>query len=229
MRNYLKILLSVTVMTAFVMGIYRLIPSEERSGTQSVMGLPGDRSEEISAIQLRLSEYGYRIEEINGILDLTTAEAIKQFQEDHGLAVSGNANAETMYRLGLEVQLDALCLYEERRFLASTLDAVCSDASYLTKVALAALLLKRQDDVGFPDELTAVVFGEPQFRETLLYDYAAEPSADAWRAVRDAVNGMSPCPEALYFYRKGHDDAFLSSLTIVFKNGTYCFAAPPAG
>jgi peptidoglycan hydrolase-like protein with peptidoglycan-binding domain len=216
------------MVTGIIMGFYGILPSSKGDTDLPVMGLPGDRSEEIAAIQGRLLSYGYDVGEINGILDLSTSEAIRRFQEDHGLDVSGSANAETLYRLGLPIALDELCVYEERRFLASALDAVCADATYLTKVALAGLIFKRQAEIGFPDELTAVVFGEPQFRETLLYDFGSEPSAASWQAVRDAANGMSPCPDALYFYRKGHDDAFLARLKIVFKNGIYYFAAPPA-
>lgn len=228
MRKYLRILLSVGVLTGIIMGPYGLLPSPRGEDDIPTMGRPGDRSEEITAIQSRLLAYGYDIGEINGILDLTTAEAIRRFQEDHGLDASGSANAETLYRLGLPVTLDDLCVYEERRFLASALDAICADATYLSKVALAGLIFKRQAEVGFPDELTAVVFGEPQFREALLHDFGTEPSAESWRAVRDAANGLSPCPDALYFYRKGQDDVFLARLRIVFKNGVYYFAAPPA-
>jgi len=228
MRKYLQILLSVGVVTAIIMGFYGIMPSHKGETDMPVMGLPGDRSDEIASIQCRLVSYGYDVGEINGVLNLTTAEAIRRFQEDHGLDVSGSANAETLYRLGLPIALDDLCIYEERRFLASTLDAVCADATYLTKVALAGLIYNRKSEIGFPDELTGIVFGEPQFREALLYDYDSEPSAASWQAVRDAANGMSPCPDALYFYRKGRDDDFLSRLKIVFKNGTYYFTAPPA-
>lgn len=228
MRKYLQILLSVGVVTGVIMGFYGILPSPQRETDVPVMGLPGDRSDEIAAIQGRLASYGYHFGEINGILDLPTAEAIRRFQEDHGLDISGIANAETLYRLGLPIALDDLCIYEERRFLASTLDAVCADATYLTKVALAGLIFNRKSEIGFPDELTAIVFGEPQFREALLYDFGSEPSAASWQAVRDAANGMSPCPEALYFYRKGQDDDFLSRLKIVFKNGIYYFTVPPA-
>lgn len=226
--NYPKILITVMAITVIVMGAYRLIPWEQSRETVAVMGRPGDQSGEIADIQAALIHRGYTISEINGLLNLETAGAIRQFQEDNGLDVSGCANAETLYRLGLAVSLKDLCLYEDRRFLAATLDAVCPDASYLTKVALADLILKRQKEEGYPDSLPGVVFGEFQFRDALLYDYGSEPSADAWQAVRDASNGMSPCPEARYYYQKGNEDAFLSRLKIVFKNGSYCFAAPPA-
>ena len=228
MGQYIRILFLVMLVSLLVMGGYRMIVDAARDEVVAIMGRPGERGEGIVALQTRLASLGYAVEEINGTYDLTTSEAVRRFQEDHGLVASGIANAETMFRLGLPVETDELILYEERRFIASALDALCGDATYLTKVALAGVILKRQHTVGFPDTVTAVVFGEPQFREALVYDYSAEPSADSWRAVRDAASGMSPCPDALYFFQKGQADSFLSRLAIVFKNGVYCFAVPSA-
>ncbi len=228
MGQYARILLLVMLISLLVMGGYRLVADVARDEVVEAMGRPGECGEEIVVLQRRLVSLGYVVEEVNGIYDLTTSEAVRRFQEDHGLVASGIANAETMFRLGLPVETDELILYEERRFIASTLDALCGEATYLTKVALAGVILKRQQTVGFPDTATAIVFGEPQFREALVYDYTAEPSADSWRAVRDAASGMSPCPDALYFFQKGRADSFLSRLAIVFKNGVYCFAVPSA-
>ena len=228
MRYYVKALYTSVLILLVCMGIHRVVMPQDADETIAVMGRPGDSGEKIVMIQTRLMQLGYDVGEISGRYDLATAEAVKRFQEDYGLEVSGSVNAETMYRLDLPIELHELCRYEERRFLASTLDAICSDSSYLTKVALAGMLLKRQGEVGFPDEVTAIVFGEPQLRDALIYDYGKEPSTEAWRAVRDAANGMSPCPDALYFYKKGQNDAFLSQLKVVFKNGIYYFAAPPA-
>ncbi len=228
MRYFVKSLCTSAVLMLMLMAGYCFFMPNDEKEMKTVMGRPGDSGEEVVLIQTRLREYGYDVGEVTGVYDLSTAEAVRRFQEDYGLDVSGNVNAETMYRLGFTVETETLCLYESRRFIASSVDAICPDATYLAKVALAGLILERQANVGFPDELPAVVFGEPQFRDALLYDYGKEPSADAWRAVRDAANGMSPCPDALYFYRKGNEDRFLTQLNIVFKNGTYYFAAPPA-
>ena len=227
MRYFIKTAFSAMLMTAILLGGYRLAMPRDREESLSVMGRPGDSGEETVLLQTRLLEYGYEIE-ISGIYDLATSSAVRRFQEDRGIDVSGVANAETLYRLGIPVDPDELCLYEERRFLASVLDAVCPEATYLTKVAMAGMILKRQADTGFPDELPAVVFGEPAFAEAYLHDFSIEPSAEAWRAARDAASGMSPCPNALYFYRKGNGNDLLKELVVVFKNGSYIFAAPPA-
>ncbi len=227
MRYFARSLVASVIVMLTLIGGYRLVMKPHDEPAKATMSRPGDMGEETVTVQRRLCELGYEVE-VTGVYDLMTADAVRRFQESRGIDASGVVNAETMYRLGLAVSLADLRLYEERRFLASSLDAVCSDASYLTKVAMAGLLWKRLASVGFPDELPAVVFGDPQFRDALLHDYSKEPSAEAWQAVRDGANGMSPCPEALYFYRKGEDNAFLVRLKIVFKNGTYIFAAPPA-
>jgi peptidoglycan hydrolase-like protein with peptidoglycan-binding domain len=226
--KYFAHMLTVSCLAMLTLiGGYRLLATPKAGESKPTMSHPGDTGEEIVTVQLRLAELGYEVS-VTGVYDLVTAAAVKRFQEETGIDASGVANAETMYRLGLSVSLADLTRYEERRFLASTIDAACPEASYLTKVALAGLLFKRKDAIGFPDSLPDVVFGEPHLRQALLHNYSKEPSSDAWRAVRDAAEGMSPCPDALYFYRKGEGDDFLITLKTVFKNGVYIFAAPPA-
>ncbi len=227
MRYFAKATVVSALTMLLFLGGYRLLMPHKAEKSVVTMSRPGEIGEEIAAMQERLEALGYDVS-VTGVYDLMTSEAVRQFQTDRGIDPSGVANAETMYRLGLMVSLDDLRKYEERRFLASTIDAVCPDGSYLVKVALAGLLWNRQKSVGFPDTLPDVVFGEPQFREAWHYDYQKEPTAEAWSAVRDAANGMSPCPDALYYYRRGEEDAFLSTLKTVFKNGRYLFAAPPA-
>ena len=228
MLYFSKALISSVLAVAMLLGLYgAFLPQDESGSAYPTMSRPGDLGEETVTLQMRLRELGYEIT-VTGVYDLMTAEAVLRFQESRGIDASGVANAETLYCLGLSVSLSDLTLYEERRFLASTLDAVCPDGTYLTKVALAGMLLRRMESTGFPDDAPRVVFSDPQLQGALLYDYSREPSAEAWQAVRHAANGMSPCPDALYFYRKGEGDEFLVTLPIVFKNGTYLFAAPPA-
>ncbi len=222
----IKMLVLSALLVAILTGGYRLL-GEPDSEELPVMGRPGDSGEEIVAIQNRLTELGYGVGKA-GVLDLATAEGLRQFQEDHGLVATGHANAETVYRLGLTVDQEDLCRYEEQRFLAQTLDAVCPKSTYLCRVALAGVILARREAGGFPNDLGAIVFGEPELSAVWSYDFTVEPSSDAWRAVRDAQNGLSPCPDALYYYRSDSRDPFFRELTPVFRNGTYCFAAPPA-
>lgn len=51
--------------------------------------------------QKRLAELGYNIGTVDGKMEQKTIEAIKQFQHDQGLAVTGKLDEETLQKLGV--------------------------------------------------------------------------------------------------------------------------------
>ena len=224
MKLYIRSLLSAVLTMAVVIGSYCLLFQKEGEDSVGVIATVGDDGEQVAQIQQRLTDLGYYDGEIHGIYDLMTAEAIRRFQEDNGLDASGVCNPETLHQLGIFSEIDEICEYEEKRLLASALDALCPDGSYLVKVALAGVILKRVDSPGFPDNTAAVLFGENAFREIYTHDFSEEPSEESRSAVRDALYGLSPCPDALYFYRKGTAAPFLLKKSIKYQSGNYVFA-----
>lgn len=62
----------------------------------------------ISEIQDALSKEGAYQGEPNGKWDATTVDAMKQFQNDHGLTPSGKIDALTLQKLGLGSQVSGL-------------------------------------------------------------------------------------------------------------------------
>lgn len=162
--------------------------------------------------------------EVSGVYDLLTREAVRQFQRESGLPPSGTATPETLRCLGLPAALDALAAYEERRLVAAAVDALCPDGPYLVKVALAGVIFRRVSSESFPDSAAAVLFGETAFAGVKEHDFREEPSEEALRAARDAALGLSPCPDALYFYKIGTTDRFLLRLPVKYKSGDFVFA-----
>ena len=215
-------ILGVVVMSA-VIGGYRILfePKEEQS--IEVMATPGDFGTEVTELQERLSELGYEVGENRGVYDSVTEAAVRAFQEDKGIDPCGAANPETLYLLGLPIDGEELIRYEKRRFVASTLDAVCGEAPYLVKVALAGVLYFRADTDGFPLTLPEIVYGDDAFELAWEHDYSAEPSGESWRAARDAEEGMSPCPDALYYYATDNKGAVPDGLSVRYKNGKHVF------
>jgi peptidoglycan hydrolase-like protein with peptidoglycan-binding domain len=59
---------------------------------------PGDEGAHVEALQERLNEEGYSVN-VDGEFGRETSEAVKSFQEDEGLAITGKVNAETDKRL----------------------------------------------------------------------------------------------------------------------------------
>lgn len=215
--------LALVVMTT-VIGGYRLLFYQGTAPSIEVMASPGDLGTEVIEIQSRLKEIGYYEGEISGVYDVMTTEAVRRFQEDKGVDASGNSNPETLYLLGLSVAPSDLVVYEKRRFLAATLDAVCPEAPYLVRVALAGVIWNRVATDGFPSNLTEVVFGDEAFASAWEYDYSTEPTAKSWRAVKDAAEGMSPCPDALYYYHTDSENPYRDH-SVRYKNGKHVFLA----
>lgn len=224
MKYYWKALfLSTGIMLFVTIGYRFLFLANDEPFLSEVMALPADQGEEVAEIQRRLAALGYYHGEVSGNYDFMTSEAVRRFQQEKGIDVSGNCNPETLYLLGMTVSGEELADYEQRRFVASTVDAVCPEAPYLVRVALAGVLFERMGRDGFPNDVTSIVFADHQFCAAFTHDYSREPSALSWRAATDAELGMSPCPGALYYYNTTQNDGNYVGYRIVYKNGMHVF------
>lgn len=224
MKLYLKMLaVSVAAVIAAVGG-YRLLFYRDTKDILSVGSTVTDSENRIAAIQTELKQAGFYDGDTDGVPSSELYSAINRFRVENGLSRSDRISPELLYLLGIPIGADEVSEYECDRLIASAIDAVCPDAGYLVKLALAGVILKRAASPGFPDNAAAVIFGCKQLSDIYLYDFSVEPSDDSFSAVRDARLGMSPCPEALYFYRSDRADAALKRKSVLFKNGKYCFA-----
>jgi peptidoglycan hydrolase-like protein with peptidoglycan-binding domain len=61
--------------------------------------------EQIKLAQETLRSFGYAPGAINGIMRFETASALRAFQREQGLQVTGQANPETLAALGIEDKL----------------------------------------------------------------------------------------------------------------------------
>ena len=61
--------------------------------------------EQMKLTQETLRSYGYAPGAINGIMRFETASALRAFQREQGLKVTGQANPETLAALGIEDRL----------------------------------------------------------------------------------------------------------------------------
>lgn len=84
-------------------------PSEEPSAEPSPSPAPeytalapGDESDEVLAMQTRLSELGYLTVEYGGVYGDVTKEAVTAFQQANGLEANGEASVETLEKLYAE-------------------------------------------------------------------------------------------------------------------------------
>lgn len=61
--------------------------------------------EQMKLTQETLRSFGYAPGDINGIMRFETASALRAFQREQGLKVTGQANPETLAALGIEDRL----------------------------------------------------------------------------------------------------------------------------
>jgi peptidoglycan hydrolase-like protein with peptidoglycan-binding domain len=84
-------------------------PVNSAQALASVDRRPVDSSatylEQMKLTQETLRSFGYAPGDINGIMRFETASALRAFQREQGLKVTGQANPETLAALGIEDRL----------------------------------------------------------------------------------------------------------------------------
>ncbi len=148
-------------------------------------------------IQTRLTEYGYYNGEISGWFDDATVGAIKRFQADNGLNVTGAVDASTASALGIYMsQQESYDLY----LLAKCIHAEARGESYIGKVAVGAVILNRVADPQFPNTIYGVIYQPWAFTCTHDGQIDLEPDRASYQAAQDALNGWDPTYGCIYYY-----------------------------
>lgn len=152
---------------------------------------------EMTEIQTRLAELGYYDGAINGLYDDATVVAIKNFQRDNGIYVSGAVGGVTANALGIYMsQQESNDLY----LLAKCIHAEARGESYVGQVAVGAVILNRVADPDFPDTIYGVIYQPWAFTAVHDGQINLEPEASAYQAAMDALNGWDPTYGSLYYY-----------------------------
>ena len=148
-------------------------------------------------IQTRLKELGYYSGEINGVYDDATVVAIKDFQRDRGIYVSGAVGGVTANALGIPMtQQESNDLY----MLAKCIHAEARGEPYIGKVAVGAVILNRVASPDFPDTIYGVIYQPWAFTAVHDGQIDLEPEAASYQAATDALNGWDPTYGSIYYY-----------------------------
>ena len=151
----------------------------------------------MTEIQTRLSELGYYDGPINGVYDDATVVAIKRFQEDRGIYVSGAVGGVTANALGIYMtEQESNDLY----LLAKCIHAEARGEPYVGKVAVGAVILNRVASPDFPDSIYGVIYQPWAFTAVHDGQINLEPEAASYQAATDALNGWDPTYGSLYYY-----------------------------
>lgn len=184
---YLSILSILLVVLVLIIGVVNLDKSSK------VNAYAVDMAE----VQSRLSSLGYYDGDINGLYDAATVVAIKNFQKDNGIYVSGAVGGVTANALGIYMsQQESNDLY----LLAKCIHAEARGESYIGQVAVGAVILNRVASPDFPDSIYGVIYQPWAFTAVHDGQINLEPEAAAYQAATDALNGWDPTYGSLYYY-----------------------------
>ena len=139
----------------------------------------GQSGEKVSAIQKALADQGFYSGEADGNFNLATRKAVKEFQKANGLDSNGEADFETLVRLGIGIGSGG-CFAVETEILARYLK-LCGGKDYPEMLLNAENILSDSD--GFA--LTRAVFNQDSFSFDSLI--SAEPSSEAYSAALHAL------------------------------------------
>ncbi|MBQ9791704.1 MAG: cell wall hydrolase [Clostridia bacterium] len=173
-------------------------------------------------IQRRLQELGYYDGEINGYFDDLTVVAIKNFQRDNGIYVSGAVGGITANALGIYMsEQESNDLY----LLAKCIHAEARGEVYLGMVAVGAVILNRVASPDFPNTIYDVIYQPWAFTAVHDGQIALEPEGPAYQAAQDALNGWDPSYGSLYYYNpRTASSSWIFSRQTVVTIGQHIFA-----
>ena len=172
-------------------------------------------------VQAKLASLGYFNDEIDGIYDSGTIEAIKNYQSDKNLAVTGSLDQATTTALGVTDNTQA---NTDLYLLAKLIYSEARGEIYEGQVAVGAVVLNRVADAGFPNTLQGVIYQPWAF--TALHDgqFNLEPNGTAYQAAQDAMNGWDPTYGCIFYYNpRTATSSWIFSRQIIVTIGNHVF------
>ncbi len=220
-RRILALVLALVFVTAAGGAYY----AQSRQ-TAEVLSKMGSRGEEVRQIQRKLTSLGYFSSAIDGIYGTRTQTAVRNFQRDRGLAVDGIAGPKTLSALGISSGSSGSGQYSSNDvyLLAKVVAAEARGESYTGQVAVGAVVLNRVSHASFPDSIPGVVYQSGAFTCVTDSNWGVEPTAEAKKAARDAINGWDPTGGAIYYYNpKKTSNAWMHSRPVIVTIGSHRF------
>lgn len=160
----------------------------------------GSSGSVVNQIQEVLKNQGYYKGAVDGVFGSATETAVKAYQQSKGLTVDGKVGTATLKAMGISGSTTQSAGSGDYALLARLISAEARGEPYAGQVAVGAVVLNRVDSPIFPDTVSGVVYQHGAF--TCIVDgQFNEPVAEsAYRAAREAINGLDPSGGALYYF-----------------------------
>ena len=195
MTNKRKLVLALAVVFAVNIALICLAQTAEAASYRR-----GSSGSVVSQIQTKLKNWGYYAGAVDGVFGSGTESAVKQFQRKNGLTPDGVVGPATLKALGLQTSGGASQSGGDVYLLARLISAEARGEPYTGQVAVGAVVLNRMEHPSFPNTMSGVIYQSGAF--SCMYDGQwNQPVADsAYRAARDALNGVDPSGGAIYYF-----------------------------
>ena len=173
-----RLCLALAVLLSVSMVLVALVPAVEAASYKK-----GSSGAVVTQIQTKLKSWGYYTGTVDGIYGSGTERAVRAFQQKNGLTVDGKAGDQTLAAMGL-----------------SAGGANSSGEPYSGQVAVGAVVLNRIKHPSFPNTLSGVIYQSGAFTCITDGQFNQPVAESAYRAARDALNGVDPSGGAIYYF-----------------------------
>ena len=198
-----RLCLALAVLLSVSMVLVALVPAVEAASYKK-----GSSGAVVTQIQTKLKSWGYYTGTVDGIYGSGTERAVRAFQQKNGLTVDGKAGDQTLAAMGLSAgggnssnsggsggasssQVD---------LLARLISAEARGEPYSGQVAVGAVVLNRIKHPSFPYTLSGVIYQSGAFTCITDGQFNQPVAESAYRAARDALNGVDPSGGAIYYF-----------------------------
>ena len=198
-----RLCLALAVLLSVSMVLVALVPAVEAASYKK-----GSSGAVVTQIQTKLKSWGYYTGTVDGIYGSGTERAVRAFQQKNGLTVDGKAGDQTLAAMGLSAggsnssnsggsggasssQVD---------LLARLISAEARGEPYSGQVAVGAVVLNRIKHPSFPNTLPGVIYQSGAFTCITDGQFNQPVAESAYRAARDALNGVDPSGGAIYYF-----------------------------
>ena len=198
-----RLCLALAVLLSVSMVLVALVPAVEAASYKK-----GSSGAVVTQIQTKLKSWGYYTGTVDGIYGSGTERAVRAFQQKNGLTVDGKAGDQTLAAMGLSAgggnssnsggsggasssQVD---------LLARLISAEARGEPYSGQVAVGAVVINRIKHPSFPNTLPGVIYQSGAFTCITDGQFNQPVAESAYRAARDALNGVDPSGGAIYYF-----------------------------
>lgn len=163
----------------------------------------GSRGSQVRSVQQKLKDWGYYKGSVDGVFGIETKNAVLYFQRKNGLSADGKVGPQTLAAIGLPsgtTSAPAGTSSSNYNMLARIISAEARGEPYRGQVAVGAVIMNRVKHPSFPNTLSGVIYQPGAFTAIVDGQINVAVSDSAFRAARDALNGVDPTYGSIYYY-----------------------------